>query len=290
MSSDQISWDAASGMLLGLAIGDALGAYLEFQQSREPSNYLREYKSGGPHNLPAGYWTDDTSMALAIAEALLEKNGEFDPHLIMEKFVSWMSAGEFSSTGTCFDIGMTCQTALSKYQNDPTDPYCGPTDPYSAGNGALMRMAPVIIASRSEKEAVENALLQTRLTHGCAECLQYSEAFARELWCGQALEEYQYLKLPKDTPREEVKSGGYVKETYQCAWWSVENTDSFEEAVVVAVNRGHDADTVGAVTGQIAGRIYGCYSFPNWMFDGLYEHDQIRYLASELHGLTVRED
>ena len=87
MMSNKMSWDAASGMLLGLAIGDALGAYLEFQQSREPSNYLREYKSGGTHNLPAGYWTDDTSMALAIAGALLKKNGEFDPHLIMEKFV-----------------------------------------------------------------------------------------------------------------------------------------------------------------------------------------------------------
>ena len=82
-----MSWDAASGMLLGLAIGDALGAYLEFQQSRDPSNYLREYKSGGPHNLPAGYWTDDTSMALAIAAALLERKGEFDPHSIVEKSV-----------------------------------------------------------------------------------------------------------------------------------------------------------------------------------------------------------
>ena len=286
MKTERISWDAASGMLLGLAIGDALGASLEFHSSREPENYLREYKSGGPHNLPAGYWTDDTSMALAIAEGILERNGEFDPHLIMENFVSWMTDGEFSSTGTCFDIGMTCQMALGTYRKDKSNPYCGPTDPYSAGNGALMRMAPVIIAARDEREAIENALLQTRLTHGCTECLQYSEAFARELWIGKALDEYRHLKLPTDTHRKEVKSGGYVKETYQCAWWAVENTYSFEEAVVTAVNRGHDADTAGAVTGQLAGRIYGCYSFPDWMFDGLYEHDQIRYLASKLHDLN----
>ena len=83
-----------------------------------------------------------------------------------------------------------------------------------------------------------------------------------------------------------MKSGCYVKETYQCAWWAVQNTDSFEEALITAVNRGHDADTVGAVTGQLAGRIYGCYSIPDWMFDGLYEHDQIRYLSSKLHDLN----
>ena len=148
MKTERISWDAASGMLLGLAIGDALGASLDFHSSREPENYLREYKSGGPHNLPAGYWTDDTSMALAIAEGILERNGEFDPHLIMENFVSWMTDGEFSSTGTCFDIGTTCQMALGTYRKDKSNPYCGPTDPYSAGNGALMRMAPVIIAAR----------------------------------------------------------------------------------------------------------------------------------------------
>ena len=96
----------------------------------------------------------------------------------------------------------------------------------------------------------------------------YSEAFAKELWHGKPLPEYDHLRLPKDTPRQNVMSGGYVKESYQCAWWFVQNTDSFEEAVVIAVNRGHDADTSGAIIGQLAGRIYGIdgdKAIPDWI-------------------------
>ena len=170
MDIEVISWDAASGMLLGLAIGDAFGAYLEFQPSREPENYLREYKSGGPHNLPAGYWTDDTSMALAIAEGLLKRNGEFDPHLIMENSVSWMTDGEFSSTGTCFDIGMTCQMALGKYKKNKSESYCGPTDPYSAGNGALMRMAPSLNSGFRLQFQTDQHLLSLAATRRSRSC------------------------------------------------------------------------------------------------------------------------
>ena len=84
-----ISHDEALKLFEGLAIGDALGAYLEFSDSREPDDYLREYKEGGPHRLKAGYWTDDTSMAVAIADALQLAKGEFDPHIVMQNFCDW---------------------------------------------------------------------------------------------------------------------------------------------------------------------------------------------------------
>ena len=106
----------------------------------------------------------------------------------------------------------------------------------------------------------------------------YSEAFAKELWHGRPLPEYDHLKLPKNTPRQNVKSGGYVKESYQYAWWCVQNTDSFEEAVMTAFNRGHDADTSGAITGQLAARIYGIdgdKAIPDWIDDGLYAHQHL---------------
>ena len=92
--SDKImSHDEALGMMEGLAIGDALGAYLEFSDRGEPEEYLREYKEGGPHKLKAGYWTDDTSMAIAIADALQLAKGEFDPHIVMRNFCDWFEKG-----------------------------------------------------------------------------------------------------------------------------------------------------------------------------------------------------
>ena len=286
ISQKIMSHDEALGMMEGLAIGDALGAYLEFSDRREASDYVREYKDGGPHRLKRGYWTDDTSMSKAIADALQLVKGEFDAHIVMQNFCDWFTGGAFSSTGACFDIGMTCQAALQKYMKDKSNPYCGGTDEYSSGNGAIMRMAPVVIAAASENECVDHALKQTMLTHGSAECLLFSEAFARELWWGKALPEYNKLRLDRKTPREDVKSSGYVRHTYEAAWWCIDNTSSFEEAVIEAVNLGGDADTIGAVTGQIAGRIYGETGIPDWMYEGLYAADAIRHLAQDLHDLS----
>ncbi len=105
-------------LMEGLAIGDAHGAYPEFSDRREASEYVREYKEGGPHQLKAGYWTDDTSMAISIADGLQLSKGEFDPNIVMQNFCDWFTGGAFSSTGACFDIGMTCQAALQRYIKD----------------------------------------------------------------------------------------------------------------------------------------------------------------------------
>ena len=117
----------------------------------------------------------------------------------------------------------------------------------------------------------------------------YSEAFARELWNGKPLPEYDHLRLPKDTSRQNVMSGGYVKESYQCAWWCVQNSDNFRDAVVLAVNRGHDADTSGAITGALAGRIYGENGIPDSWYDNLYAVEMLRHLAGDLYDLRWRK-
>ena len=128
------------GCLLGLAVGDAVGTTLEF---RRPGTFepLNDMLGGGPFGLKPGQWTDDTSMALCLAESLLEKQG-FDPLDQLERYTRWYRQGYLSSTDSCFDIGNTVRQALHRFEKTG-EPYCGSTDPRSAGNGSIMRLAPV---------------------------------------------------------------------------------------------------------------------------------------------------
>ena len=277
-SFDKISLDEdlnfAVGMFIGLAIGDAMGAPIEFQPAREPIDYVRSYQEGGFHNVSKGEFTDDTSMALAMANAFIEAKN-FDPKLIMDNFLKWKNEGAYSPRGEMFDCGNTIHKALCKYEKDKSNPFTGDTDPMSAGNGGLMRLAPAILSARSEEEAIEYAVETTRLTHGAEEALFYSEILARELWNRQPIEEYRYLKHTPSIKREDVMSGGYVKETYQAAWWAYETSSGFEECIVKAINRGHDSDTTGAVAGMIAGSLYGFAAIPKWMVETLQWSDRI---------------
>ena len=276
--------DSDIGMLMGLAIGDALGAPLEFQPARDPENYITKYMTGGAHNVTKGEFTDDTSMALAIADAFIQFGG-FNPNLIMDNFLKWKNEGAYSPRGVMFDCGNTVYKALCKYEQDKSNPFTGDTDPMSAGNGGLMRLAPVIIFARSEDEAAYLARETTRLTHGADEALFYSEIFARELFDRKIKKENRKYKLPLNIAREDVMSGGHVKETYQAAWWAYETTENFEDCVIKAVNRGYDSDTTGAVAGMIAGCFYGYSDIPNWMIDGLKWNQKIKDIAVKINQL-----
>ena len=143
------------GCLLGLATGDALGTTLEFCQpgTFEP---IEDMVGGGPFNLPPGYWTDDTSMALCLAESLLECDG-FDPVDQIQRYTRWWREGYLSSTGRCFDIGNTVRRALMCFE-ETGEPFPGPADPWSAGNGSIMRLAPVpMFYFRDPELAIEMA-------------------------------------------------------------------------------------------------------------------------------------
>ena len=271
----------AVGMFVGLAIGDAMGAPIEFQPSKEPLNYVRSYQEGGFHNVSKGEFTDDTSMALAMADAFIQADG-FNPHLIMDNFLKWKNEGAYSPRGVMFDCGNTVHKALRKYELDQSNPFTGDADPMSAGNGGLMRLAPAILAARSETEAVNYAVETTRLTHGAEEALKYSEILAKELWRRQPDAEAKRYKHSKYIRRNKVMSGGYVKETYQAAWWAYQASDSFEECIINAINRGHDSDTTGAVAGMIAGAMYGFNAIPDWMVEQLQWVDEIIFQAVRL--------
>ena len=137
------------GCLLGLAAGDAVGTSVEFAR-RGSFTPLTDMIGGGPFHLKPGQWTDDTSMALCLASSLVERRG-FDARDQMERYWDWYRNGTFSSTGRCFDIGATTQQALQRYK-ETGEPFSGSTDPYSAGNGSIMRLAPVAMAYYPDRD------------------------------------------------------------------------------------------------------------------------------------------
>lgn len=275
--------DRALGALLGLAVGDALGTTLEFTK-RDQHPPVTAIVGGGPFRLKPGQWTDDTSMALALGASLLE-HGRLDRKDLLDRFVDWWQEGDNSCTGECFDIGNTVKAALSYYRNTGrTD--AGSTAPDTAGNGSIMRLAPAVLYGlRSLRTTVSTAREQSLVTHAAPACLDACEAMARimrSLILRDWDEPARYTLdgwSPGDAgvaaavdgsrfsqSRDDVASTGFVTATLDAALWSVANTASFEEALILAVNLGGDADTVGAVAGQIAGAAYGMSGIPpRWL-------------------------
>lgn len=269
--------DRARGALLGLAVGDPLGTTLEFSR-RDCHPLHTDMVGGGVFNLKPGQWTDDTAMALALADSLISCRG-FDAHDLMHRFVRWYRHGEYSCTGRCFDIGTATRAALVHYEL-AGEPYAGSTDPYSAGNGSLMRLAPVaLFALDDEQLALQIAADQGRTTHAAKPCIEACQLFVSLLraailghrniiaLASQLGRNYPVIRHVTDRnwdqlDRDQISSSGYVISTVEAALWSVARTDSFENALILAVNLGQDADTVGAVTGQLAGAVYGASSIP----------------------------
>ena len=164
------------GALLGLACGDAVGTSVEFQP-RGSFPPLTNMVGGGPFHLKPGQWTDDTSMALCLAESLLAKNG-FDAADQMDRYLDWWQHGHLSSTGECFDIGMTVSDALARYK-ETGQPFAGSSDPHTAGNGSLMRLVPVVLYYFPNRERVRTfAAKSSRTTHAAPEAVECCLLFA----------------------------------------------------------------------------------------------------------------
>lgn len=293
--------DRARSAFLGLAVGDALGATLEFEP-RDTHPLHTEMLGGGPFNLKPGQWTDDTSMALALAESLIA-HPDFDPTDLMRRFVAWAEGGAYSCTGTCFDIGLTTRQALSRFMRTG-DPFAGSTAPDTAGNGSLMRVAPVALrALDDEARAVQIARDQSRTTHAAAEAVEACDLFVRMLreaiegagkdalrsrpWDGTARIRDIAAGTWRGKARSQIKSSGYVIDTLEAALWCTDQAAGFEEALVLAVNLAGDADTVGAVTGQIAGAVFGASAIPQRWLEPLAWREQLETLATQLVRLTV---
>ena len=286
--------DQATGSLLGLAIGDALGTTLEFTRNppTDRSLWHTEITGGGAFNVPVGGWTNDTSMALALGYAYKSKKG-FDAEQISINFRAWWLDGEYSWANRCVDIGGATLSALTRlnYRKQGESFYQGSTSDRSSGNGGIMRLAPSVISNSCNLNlAVEESVLQSRVTHASEECCLYAGLLARVLYEGDPfIKEVEDYVLPDSTAWSELPSSGYVRDTFQTAMWAARNSESFEECLLLAVNRRGDADTIGAVAGQIAGAMYGYEAIPQRWCTVLVWRDQMIYLATCLYRLGVPE-
>ena len=293
--------------LLGLAVGDALGTTLEFTR---PGSFspIDDMVGGGPFGLKPGEWTDDTSMALCLAESLIATGG-FDPVDQCERYLLWRDQGHLSSNGRCFDIGNTVSAALSRFRKT-REPFCGSTDPYSAGNGSIMRLAPVAIRWWNDPEqAIHFAGESSRTTHGAATCVDACRYMAGILTAllGGADKETVLApgfhptlgKWPEGSLAPEIaavaagsfktkeppaiKGTGYVVDALEAALWAFHRTDNFRDGALLAVNLGQDADTTGAIYGQFAGACHGIESIPETWSTKIAMRDTILGFAERLY-------
>jgi ADP-ribosylglycohydrolase len=303
--------DRYLGCLVGLAVGDALGTTLEF---RRPGTFtpIDDMIGGGPFHLAPGQWTDDTSMALCLAESLIECRG-FDPADQIRRYVRWYRTGYLSSTGRCFDIGTTVRRALEMFERS-SEPHAGPTAPDTAGNGSIMRLAPVPMYFAGDlTAAVRMSAESSRTTHQAWECLDACRLLGglialalngmgkdelldqmppvlAELWRREPLSpriqeiaDGSYRR--KDPP--EIRGTGYVVESLEAALWALHRAESFREGALLAVNLGDDADTTGAVYGQLAGAVFGFSGIPeSWqgklaMSDGILDYAERLFAVAQ---------
>jgi len=291
--------DRFLGCLLGLAVGDAIGTTLEFKR-RGSFKPITDMTGGGPFRLDPGQWTDDTSMALCLASSLVEK-GEFDPADQMARYVRWKEEGYWSSNGRCFDIGNATAAALARFKRSG-DPFSGSADPRSAGNGSIMRLAPVpMFFAADMAKAVHYSAESSRTTHAAAECLDACRLFGAMLvraLNGFAREEVLLgdARTFSGSPAVEaiargdyrakgetaISGSGYVVKSLEAALWCFDQTESYEQAVLRAANLGDDADTTAAVCGQIAGAFYGVTGIPQRWLGTLAMRGEIDALASKL--------
>jgi ADP-ribosyl-[dinitrogen reductase] hydrolase len=254
---------------------------------------------GGPFHLKPGQWTDDTSMALCLAESLLTKNG-FNAVDQMGRYLNWWQWGYLSSTGECFDIGMTVSQALAHYQQT-AEPFAGSTDPYSAGNGSLMRLVPVVLFYFPDARQIRQfAADSSRTTHAAPEAIECCQLLAGLI--ARALEgatKAELRQLPSANfsqpkvaaiargdylgkPEADIKGSGYSVQSLEAALWCFQQTDSFAAAVLLAANLGDDADTTAAITGQLAGAYYGVRGIPEHWLDRLHDGAEIAATADRL--------
>ncbi len=298
--------DRAVGALVGLSVGDAVGTTLEF---KSPGSFqpLTDMVGGGTFKLKAGQWTDDTSMALCLAESLTTR-GCFDPIDQLTRYVRWWKEGHLSVNGICFDIGNQVSAALSDFVSSGKAT-CGPKGPRNAGNGSLMRLSPVVIAyAHSPIEAIRYAAESSMTTHGNAECVDACRYFAGLLIGAMRAENKDTLLRPMYAPipglwerqplqpkiteiakgsfktrrPPEIRGTGYVVDCLQAALWAFSSTSSFEEAILQAANLGDDADTTAAVCGQLAGAFYGRSGIPVKWLEKLSMRPVIEGLAEGL--------
>ena len=290
--------DRAQGALLGLAIGDAIGTTVEFKRrgSFEP---VTDMVGGGVFKLKPGQWTDDTSMALCLAASLIEKG--WDLHDQMSRYLRWSTEGYMSSNGRCFDIGIATRGALERFKRTG-DPVAGDPSPNSAGNGSMMRLAPVpIFFHHDPARAVQRAEDQARTTHQAPEAIAATRMLAEYLCRAlsgaskdKVLEPVVHTeKLPAKLvaisngsfmrkSRDAIRGTGYAVDSLEAALWCFQRSENFRDCVLMAANLGDDADTTAAIAGQLTGAFHGISAIPSSWNTGVFMNQEISSFAKQL--------
>jgi len=291
---------------MGVVVGDALGCPVQFESRREvaghPVTGMRGY---GTFNLPEGSWTDDSSLTIALLESI-GRLGRIDLDDIMGNFMKWLYDGDFTPYGYSYDVGRGTMQAIGRYKRNRKAKECGGEQEWNNGNGSLMRILPACIygskklrgGESSERDAVltvhaigglthahirsniacglyffmadqvlnAEGSLRERLQAGLTRGFEFYEAFLADKDDLRLYDRLRDLETFATVPADRIKSSGYVVDTLEAAVWSLITTDSFERALLKAVNLGDDTDTVGAVTGGLAGLYYGYDRIPaDWL-------------------------
>ena len=304
--------EVIKAIMIGHAVGDALGVPAEFSSREDMDKVPMDDMEGyGTYALPEGSWSDDTSMSIAALDSL--KRGYVDFEDVMHRFESWLYGNEYTSVGYVFDVGSTCNDAISNYHNNrgkilPTE--CGMKSENSNGNGSLMRIHPFVLFAYSKGMSMPELLSlvdsASSLTHAhprarlaCKiyaivltdllydrriESVESSLNYARDYFkCHDQIAYFERLLSPdfKNTPREEIQSGGYVVHTLEAAIWCLLNSSDYKECVLKATNLGRDTDTVAAVAGGLAAALYGYSSIPDPWVKTLRRRDYIERICED---------
>ena len=318
-SKKNLYQDRARGMLVGLAVGDALGAPVEFLP--EPADfYIKEMGEKIEHfhenyRVPEGVWTDDTEMALCIADSLLVRGG-YDSYDIMRKFTAWVNEGYRTyDDKPAMDVGAQTMRAVEDFENYPVV-YEDPPKTESAGNGAIMRLAPIIIAnisSNKEQSILKMAELSCRETHDSVAAIAVTRLFAAALYCAmqgfekdEIVEHCAKLKsqnkeyaefyekhadslIGRALEKDDLKFcnlGGYIVDAFAIALWGLLHFDNFKDGMMAVIRLGGDADTNGAIYGQLAGAYYGYKKIPKEWREEVYQAKELVKIADDLLGMS----
>ncbi len=305
-------------ILFGVAIGDALGVPVEFKSRNTISQKpVTDMTGFGTYNLPAGTFSDDSSLAFCLAEALTQ---EFNLNVIADNFVAWLNHNYWTPRGNVFDVGIATSQAVRRLQKGCSPELAGGLDVSDNGNGSLMRILPLLVFIKDKDLAVRYQITKqvSSITHGhirsVIACFYYLE-FARQIIVGtdkfqiyknlqteisefldslsintQEMRMFDRLLIGSiyELKEKEIFSSGYVLHTLEASIWCLLTTHNYENATLKAVNLGEDTDTTGAVTGGLAGLLYGFHTIPNNWLQQIARKKDIENLAGRLQDFACR--
>ena len=315
-----ITLEQIKAVMIGHAIGDALGVPVEFCEREElKTNPVVDMRGYGTYPVPAGSWSDDTSMSIAALDSLAKGTVNLDE--IMDNFVEWVEEGKYTPTGKSFDIGRTCLQAIRAYLICHKTDECGQIGEYSNGNGSLMRIHPFALFAIAKGMTLGKSLDVIRegsiITHAHPRSIYGCGIYSMVLWdilrgadktqilstienasvlfdgiYPEESDYYEWAFYNKVTTKteDEISGSGYVVNTLEAALWCLLTTNSYKECILKAVNLGEDTDTVAAIAGGLAGALYGYDSIPQEWKDTLIKREYIESLCEKAYDEWTKGD